>query len=333
VIRFTMSKRSASAKSIVWSRVLNVYNANSSLPPLSYVPQPAPQPPLPILYPAFPVADQALLETALLQSCDALDGVADGVIDNLPACKAKFDPATATYTSGGATFPLQCTGAKNAMCLSPAQIQAVKNINQGPRNSAGQAIAAPAGAVANDPATDIAQGYVWDGGWMSTVGIPNGMIGGPSTLPGDVNGAPNAFYGTIAGLGYALFPAQPTKLTVEHVHVYSGGQAVVGVVEPPGGGNRAKLENQSHAGQTGYAPQSEMWCPLPDDRPAVPTGSDGERPLPDARGNKPGAPKGNKHALKHGRLKRRGDCPPARGRGAHSRHARFGLRCRGGELS
>jgi hypothetical protein len=83
-------------------QILNVYNANPSLPPLSDLPQPAPQPPAPILYPAFPVADQALLETALLQACDALDGVPDGVIDNLPACKAKFDPATATYTSGGA---------------------------------------------------------------------------------------------------------------------------------------------------------------------------------------------------------------------------------------
>jgi Tannase and feruloyl esterase len=132
-------------------QILNVYNANPSLPPLADVPLQAPAPPEPIVYPAFPVADQALLETALLQACDALDGVADGVIDNLPACKAKFDPATATYTSGGATFPLQCTGPKNATCLSPAQIQAVKKINQGPRNSAGQAIAVPAGTVANDP--------------------------------------------------------------------------------------------------------------------------------------------------------------------------------------
>ena len=45
--------------------ILNVYNNNASLPPLTYVPQPAPEPPGPILYPAFPVADQALLETAL----------------------------------------------------------------------------------------------------------------------------------------------------------------------------------------------------------------------------------------------------------------------------
>jgi feruloyl esterase len=162
-------------------QTVNVYTANPSLPPLSFVPQPAPEPPLPVLYPAFPAADQALLETALLQACDALDGVADGVIDNLPACKAKFDPATVTYTSGGATYRLQCVGAKNATCLSPAQIQAVKKINQGPRNSKGQKITAPAGAVAEDHVTNIPQGYAWDGGWMTTAGIPLIMIGRPRT--------------------------------------------------------------------------------------------------------------------------------------------------------
>ena len=31
------------------------------------------------------------------------------------------------------------------------------------------------------------------------------------------------------------------KVTVEHVHVHSGGQAVVGVVEPAGGGDRCKI--------------------------------------------------------------------------------------------
>jgi Tannase and feruloyl esterase len=184
-------------------QILNVYNATPSLPPLAFIPQPAPEPPGPVVYPAFPTADQALLETALLQACDALDGVADGVIDNLPPCKAKFDPATATYTSGGATYPLQCLGAKTATCLSPAQIQAVKKINQGPINSKGQEIAAPAGAVAEDHVTNIAQGYAWDGGWMTTAGIPVRKIGSPSVLPGD-------FALGVGTFGYAfLSPAQP----------------------------------------------------------------------------------------------------------------------------
>jgi hypothetical protein len=189
-------------------QILNVYNKNPSLPPLAFLPQPAPAPPGPILYPAFPVEDQTLLETALLQTCDALDGVADGVIDNLPACNAVFDPATATYTSGGVVHQLQCIGPKNATCLSSDQIQAVKKTNIGPRTSGGQSIAAPAGAVAQDHVSNIAQGYAWDGGWMTTVGIPTRKIGRPTGVPGDFSLGVGTF-------GYAfLAPAQPTYYTL-----------------------------------------------------------------------------------------------------------------------
>jgi Tannase and feruloyl esterase len=134
---------------------------------------------------AFPASDQNLFTTAILQACDTLDGFADGVIDNLPACQASFDPVTATYISGGTTFPLQCAGAKNATCLLPTQIQAAKAINQGPRTSTGQTVAAPAGAVAEDHANNIAQGYAYDGGFMTPNGIPTRKIGTPTSTPGD----------------------------------------------------------------------------------------------------------------------------------------------------
>jgi len=39
------------------------------------------------------------------------------------------------------------------------------------------------------------------------------------------------------------------KLTVEHVHVHSGGQAVVGVVETPGGGDRRQKFRMAPMGQ------------------------------------------------------------------------------------
>jgi hypothetical protein len=39
------------------------------------------------------------------------------------------------------------------------------------------------------------------------------------------------------------------KVTVEHVHVHSGGQVVVGVVEAPGGGVQPKSEDQPHASE------------------------------------------------------------------------------------
>jgi hypothetical protein len=73
------------------------------------------------------------------------------------------------------------------------------------------------------------------------------------------------------------------KVTVEHVHVHSGGQAVVGVVGTPGAGDHTKIEGQPHAAQIAYAAQPEMRCVLPDDRAAVPIGSNAERSMPDAR--------------------------------------------------
>jgi hypothetical protein len=73
------------------------------------------------------------------------------------------------------------------------------------------------------------------------------------------------------------------KVTVEHVHVHEGGQAVVGVVEPAaGGGDRAKSEDQPHAKQVAHAPQPTMRS-ADTEREAVPLAGDGERPLPDAR--------------------------------------------------
>lgn len=77
------------------------------------------------------------------------------------------------------------------------------------------------------------------------------------------------------------------KVTVEHVHVHAGGQAVVGTIERPGGGDQSKSEEQPHAKriapELGYAPEPTM----PGDdatRDALPIARDGERPLPDAWG-------------------------------------------------
>jgi hypothetical protein len=46
------------------------------------------------------------------------------------------------------------------------------------------------------------------------------------------------------------------KVTVEHVHVHAGGQAVVGLVE--GGGDREKSETQLHAKPDADASQCQV---------------------------------------------------------------------------
>ena len=137
----------------------------------------------PILYPAFPVEDQRLLNSAILEACDALDGTIDGVVDNAPACWRNFDPATFIFPRAGGA--LQCSGAKTATCLSPAQIDAIKKINQGPRDSSGQSIKVPASAAVAGHVDGPVPGYAYDGGFMAPAGIPSRKIGTPTTAPGD----------------------------------------------------------------------------------------------------------------------------------------------------
>lgn len=48
------------------------------------------------------------------------------------------------------------------------------------------------------------------------------------------------------------------KVTVEHVHVHAGGQAIVGAVATPGGGDVTKVEEQPHTKQIAHAPASPM---------------------------------------------------------------------------
>ena len=68
----------------------------------------------------------ALFEAALA-ACDKLDGVADGVVSNVAACNAKFDPATAVLNGS----PLRCAGGADLgdACLSDAQIRALQVFN------------------------------------------------------------------------------------------------------------------------------------------------------------------------------------------------------------
>jgi hypothetical protein len=80
------------------------------------------------------------------------------------------------------------------------------------------------------------------------------------------------------------------KVTVEHVHVHAGGQAVVGVVETPGGSD-AKSEDQPHAKQLAYAPRPPVWR-ADAKRKSVQVAGDVEREVPDARRNVAGRSKG-----------------------------------------
>lgn len=69
----------------------------------------------------IPPAKIPTIHTAVVQACDALDGIKDGVIDDPRKCS--FDPSA-----------LLCRGGDAADCLTAKQVTALKKIYQGPKN-------------------------------------------------------------------------------------------------------------------------------------------------------------------------------------------------------
>jgi hypothetical protein len=70
------------------------------------------------------------------------------------------------------------------------------------------------------------------------------------------------------------------KVTVKHVHVHEGGQAIVGNVTGPRG-DSSKSAEQPHA--IAHSPQPEMRSTHQIDGEPLPVACDEKRPLPDAR--------------------------------------------------
>jgi pimeloyl-ACP methyl ester carboxylesterase len=111
-----------------------------------------------ILSQALTNDDLSVLRKGILDKCDALDGVTDGIVSNSAACK--FDVKA-----------LQCRSTKDASCLSEPQVSALTKLFNGPTNSKGEA---------------LYTGWYWDAGighpandwraWKlgtSTTGVPN----------------------------------------------------------------------------------------------------------------------------------------------------------------
>jgi hypothetical protein len=78
----------------------------------------------PILSKAFSQADLDLIRDAVLNQCDALDGLKDGEINNVQACK--FDPEI-----------LVCRHGQSSQCLQREQVDALKRVFQGARDTSG----------------------------------------------------------------------------------------------------------------------------------------------------------------------------------------------------
>lgn len=87
---------------------------------------------LPLINAAFSDLDLTLVAKALLRACDQLDGAADGIIGDFAACTTRrVTPELNALT---------CISAKTEACLTAAQIEALKTVYGGPRDSRGQAL-------------------------------------------------------------------------------------------------------------------------------------------------------------------------------------------------
>lgn len=79
----------------------------------------------------FTVAERTLVSNAVLAICDALDGVADGMVQNTQACQAAFDLYRDVAT---------CTGARDGSCLSANQKTVIGGLFAGATTAAGTKI-------------------------------------------------------------------------------------------------------------------------------------------------------------------------------------------------
>ncbi len=106
----------------------------------------------PLLAQAFSDDDRKLVIDALMKQCDAMDGVADGLISDPLACN--FDPEA-----------LACKPGQTSPCLAPAKAAAIKKAFAGPKTSRG---------------VQVYPRFLYDSGVAATTGIPGILAPGPS---------------------------------------------------------------------------------------------------------------------------------------------------------
>ncbi|HRK39753.1 MAG TPA: tannase/feruloyl esterase family alpha/beta hydrolase [Burkholderiaceae bacterium] len=80
---------------------------------------------------ALTAAERTLVASSILGKCDTLDGLADGMIQDVDACQGAFNPDRDVPT---------CVSARDGTCLTPAQKTALAKVYAGARNSKGEAL-------------------------------------------------------------------------------------------------------------------------------------------------------------------------------------------------
>ncbi len=133
--------------------------------------------------------DLLLMRNAVLAACDRLDGLADGIVDNLPACTKPLVNAQLAQ--------VQCTGAKTDACLSADQIASMQKAYEGTFDSKGKRLYSD---------------WQWDGG----IGGQNGSTFNPSwrswwigSYASPTNNAIKLNFATALAVAYTTPPLLP----------------------------------------------------------------------------------------------------------------------------
>lgn len=80
---------------------------------------------------AWTAGERALVSSAVVGRCDALDGATDGMVQDTSACQSRFNLQTDVPT---------CSAARDGSCLSVAQKAVIADIFAGPKTSSGATV-------------------------------------------------------------------------------------------------------------------------------------------------------------------------------------------------
>ena len=144
---------------------------------------------------AWTQAERQLVSNKVLERCDALDGVKDGLVQNVRACQRAFSLADDVPT---------CGGPRNGTCLSTAQKSAIGNIFAGPKDGDREPIYA---SFPYDAGLGTAGIAFWE--FFAPLVLDSGAVGfvfkTPPANPAGFNGPQFALTANINALAEQIF--------------------------------------------------------------------------------------------------------------------------------
>jgi feruloyl esterase len=171
----------------------------------------------------FTLAERKLVSNAVLAKCDALDGAADGLVQDTGACQAAFDIARDVPT---------CSGARDGTCLSAAQKNGIAGLFAGAKTETG---------------TKIYASFPWDAG-LATDGWASWKFGAPLTRDAGAVGliwsVPPENPATFDGPAFALSGNLDTMLARVGATSATYPESALSFMLPPDATNLAKLKNR-----------------------------------------------------------------------------------------